>query len=56
MLHAADAVCSQETVEYLITECSADPAATDRARNTPLHYAGERPNIEIMEYLSSLEE
>ncbi len=56
VLHAAAAVCSRETVEYLITECGADPAAKDRAGNTPLYYAGEQSNIEVMEYLSSLEE
>lgn len=56
VLHAAAAVCSRETVEYLITECGADPAAKDRAGNTPLYYVGEQSNIEVMEYLASFEE
>ena len=48
-------MCSRETIEYLVTECGADPTAEDMDGDTPADYAEMSFNLEVAEYLSSLE-
>ena len=54
-LHVAAIMCSRETIEYLVTECGADPTAEDMDGDTPADYAEMSFNLEVAEYLSSLE-
>ena len=54
-LHIAAIMCSRETIEYLVTECGADPTAEDMDGDTPADYAEMSFNLEVAEYLSSLE-
>lgn len=55
-LHTTAQLGTLEIVQYLVTECGVDPAARDTQGDTAFDYASQALNIEIMEFLSSLEE